>query len=91
MNVPTDFHEQITELTTRLCGMIAERMSFATQNLERNERRRINRMIEDQLPVVVTNTIAKTTSLHSATGVQYMEQNLEVWADEWTRKFLGQD
>ncbi|CAB4123219.1 hypothetical protein UFOVP29_378 [uncultured Caudovirales phage] len=89
MNNPADYREQLTDLTVRLCGMVAERISYATENLERNERRRINRMIEDDLPNVISNTIAKTPSLHSSQGVQYMEKNLNAWADDWTKKFLG--
>jgi hypothetical protein len=89
MNNSADYRDQLTELTVRLCGMVAERISYATEKLDPNERRRINHMIEDDLPTVITQTIAKTPSLHSSQGVQYMEKNLNSWADEWTRKFLG--
>ena len=39
----------------------------------------------------VANTIAKTPSLHSASGVQYLEENLEDWDDSWAKKFIGKD
>jgi len=38
---------------------------------------------------VVTNSIEKTASLHSAQGVAYLEQHLEEWAESWARKFIG--
>jgi hypothetical protein len=29
--------------------------------------------------------------LHSASGVQYLEEHLEDWADTWAKKFIGKD
>jgi len=91
MNTPGDFNKQLGDLTTRLCGMIAERIGWASKDMEPNERRRVERMIGEDLPTVVANTISKTASLHSAAGVAYMEQNLESWAEEWSKKFVGKD
>ena len=55
------------------------------------ERQKIIDMIEDKLPTVVTNSIEKTASLHSAQGVAYLEEHLEEWAESWARKFIGKD
>lgn len=69
--------------------MVAEKLSYASINLDRNERRRINDMIENDLPTVVTNSIAKSPSLNTADGVKYMETHLDEWSNDWTKKFLG--
>lgn len=86
-----EFNQQLSDLTARLCGMVAERVASATRHLDRNTRRQIDDMLENDLPTVVTNTIAKTASLHSAEGVQYMEAHLDDWADDWAKKLIGRD
>lgn len=91
MNKPSDYQIQLADLTAKLCGMVAERLAYATRDMSPNERAKILDMIEGQLPIVVTNTIAKTPSLHSDSGVKYLEENLESWAAAWTRKFVGKD
>lgn len=88
MNKPADYQIQLAELTAKLCGMVAERLAYWTKDMQPNERRRILDMIEGDLPNVVANTIAKTPSLHSDTGVKYLEENLEAWADVWAKRFL---
>ena len=89
MASPADFNGQLADLTVRLTGMVAERLAHWSKDMEPGERRRILEMIEHQLPTVITNAIAKTASLHSASGVEYFEQQLESWADHWARRFCG--
>lgn len=91
MNKPADYQIQLADLTAKLTGMVAERLAYATREMSPSERAKILDMIEGQLPGVVTNTIAKTPSLHSDSGVKYLEENLESWAEAWTRKFVGKD
>ena len=86
-----EFNNQLQELTVRLCSMIAEKLAYVSQNIDANERRRVTRMIEDDLPTVVANTIAKTISLHSASGVEWFEQNIESMADTYCKKFMGRE
>ena len=54
-----------------------------------SERKRILDMIEGQLPDIISNTIAKSPSLHSPGGIAYFEQNLEQYADAYAKKFVG--
>lgn len=91
MSRPADYHVQLADLTAKLCGMVAERLAYWSKDMPPNERRRILDMIEGQLPEVVTNTIAKTPSLHSDSGVKYLEENLEDWADSWAKRFITKD
>ena len=88
---PGEFNTQLADLTAKLTGMVAERLAMWSKDMEPGERRRILEMIEGQLPDVVSNTIAKSPSLHSASGVKYLEENLENWADSWAKKFIGKD
>lgn len=91
MNRPADYHVQLADLTAKLCGLVAERLAYASKDMAPNERAKILDMIEGNLPDVVSNTIAKTPSLHSNSGVKYLEENLESWADAWAKKFVSKD
>lgn len=91
MHKPADYQIQLADLTAKLTGMVAERIAYASKDMAPNERGRILDMIEGQLPSVIANTIAKSPSLHSDSGVKYLEEHLEDWAESWTRKFLGKD
>ena len=91
MTTPGDFNSQLSELTVRLSSMVAERLAYWSRNIDPRQRQQILDMVEDNLPTVIANTIAKTPSLHSASGVQYLEENLEDWADAWAKKFIGKD
>ena len=88
---PGEFKPQLMQLTAQLSVMVAERLAFWSKDISGSERKRIMDMIEGQLPAVIANTIAKTPSLHSAHGVQYLEEHLDDWADTWAKKFIGKD
>lgn len=89
MNTPGDFKNQLEELTVLLCQKVAERLATWSKDVEPSKRQGILKMIEEDLPVVVANTIAKSASLHSTSGVQYLEQHLDDWADNFARKFVS--
>lgn len=92
MNNPGDFNTQLSDLTVKLTGMVAERLAYWTKDMESAEqRRKVLDMIESQLPTVISNAVAKSPSLHSETGVRYFEENLDNWADTWAKKFIGRD
>jgi hypothetical protein len=91
MSNPADFNSQLTELTVRLSAMVAERLAMWSRDMDPSARNQILDMVEGNLPTVIANTIAKTTSLHSASGVAYLEEHLEEWADTWAKKFIGKD
>lgn len=91
MNAPGDFNNQLADLTVQLSTMVAERLAYWSRDLEPRQRQQILNMIESNLPTVISNTIAKTPSLHSASGVQYLEEHLEEWADTWAKKFIGRE
>jgi hypothetical protein len=91
MTVPGDFKDQLVELTVMLTVKVAERLSVWSKDLQPKDKQNILRMVEDNLPTVISNAIAKSPSLHSARGVQYLEEHLEDMADSWARKFIGRD
>lgn len=88
---PGEFKPQLMQLTSQLSVMVAERLAHWSKDINGSERKRIMDMIEGQLPSVIANTIAKTPSLHSAQGVQYLEEHLDEWADTWAKKFINLD
>ena len=90
-NDMNSINSQLADLSARLCGEIAERLAHWTRDADPKERQRILNMIEENLPTVVANTIAKSAMLHSASGVAYLEQNLNAWADSMAKKFINPD
>jgi fumarate hydratase class II len=91
MTTPGDFKDQLIDLTTLLTNKVADRLIVWSKDLPPNDKKNVLRMVEDNLPTVITNAIAKSPSLHSAKGVQYLEEHLEDMADTWARKFVGRD
>lgn len=91
MEKPGDFNGQLAELTVKLSSAVAERLSAWSKNMDHSERQQIMNMIENNLPIVIANTIAKTASLHSNAGVKYLEEHLEDWADSFARRFVSAD
>jgi hypothetical protein len=85
-----DFSIQLSELAVRLTGMVAERLAWAARDSDPSDRKRILDMIEGSLPTIITNSIAKSPSLHTASGIEYFEQNLENYAETYAKKFVGQ-
>lgn len=90
METHADFNNQLIDLAVKLSGMVAERLAWASRDMEPNARKRILDMIEGQLPTIIANSIAKTPSLHTASGVEYFEKNLESYAEAYAKKFVGQ-
>ena len=91
MTTPGDFKKQLEDLAVILCQKVAERLEMWSKNLDIHHRQNILTMIENDLPVVVANTIAKTASLHSSSGVQYLEQHLDDWADSFAKRLVSSD
>ena len=89
MQSHSDFNKQLAELAVKLSGMVAERLAWWRKDVDPSDRRRVLEMIEGQLPDIIANSIAKTPSLHTASGVDYFEENLESFADAYAKKFIG--
>jgi hypothetical protein len=89
MSSPGEFNTQLSELASKLSGMVAERLAWWSRDMNPSERHRILEMIEGQLPNIIANSIAKSPSLHSDGGVAYFEENLESYADAYAKKFIG--
>ena len=74
-----------------LSTKVAERLAMWSKDMEPQQRQQTMNMIEENLPVVIANTVAKTASLHSASGVAYLEAHLDDWADAWAKRFISKD
>jgi hypothetical protein len=89
MTAPGEYKSQLVDLSVRLSTGVAERLAMWSKDMDPNERRKVLTMIEEHLPIVIANTIEKTASLHSASGVKYLEEHLDEWADSWARRFIS--
>jgi hypothetical protein len=91
MNTPGDFNSQLGDLAVILAGKVAERLAYWSKDMEPGERKRILDMIEEKLPTIIANSIAKAPSLHSAAGIDYFQQNIDSYADSYAKKFINLD
>lgn len=91
MNTIPEWQNQLKELTIKLTGMIAERLHYWSQGSDPQVKKHVQDLIENNLPTILVNTIQKTPSLHSASGVEYFEKNLESMADAYAKKFIGKE
>jgi hypothetical protein len=78
----TDIHEQLTDIAIDITGRVAELLAVAIKDLDPQARGPIEQMIEENLPVVVTNMIFKTTVLHSAEGANHLKSNVDHYAHQ---------
>jgi hypothetical protein len=88
MTNSTDIHTQLTELAVEITIKVAEMLAYAAKNMVPSEREKIHAMLEENLPTVVTNTIFKTTQLHSQQGVDHLRKNLENYAHQIAQSII---
>ena len=91
MNTSTDVSAQLSELAAELTGRVAEMLAYAARNMETQKQQQIYEMLETNLPDVVTNTILKTTILHTPKGVDHLKANLDMYATQMCERFIKND
>ena len=91
MSTPGEFNSQLGDLAVQLAGKVAERLAYWSKDMDPGERKRILDMIEEKLPTIIANSIAKAPSLHSAAGIDYFLQNIDAYADSYAKKFVNID
>lgn len=91
MNTSTDVSTQLSELAAELTGKVAEMLAYAARNMETQKQQQIYEMLETNLPDVVTNTLFKTTALHSVQGVDHLKANLDWYAEQMAERFIKND
>jgi hypothetical protein len=91
MSIPADFNSQLSDLAVQLAGKVAERLAYWSKDIDPSERRRILDMIEEKLPTIIANSVAKAPSLHSPGGIDYFVQNMDSYADSYAKKFINLD
>jgi hypothetical protein len=91
MNTSTDLNTQLTELSAALTGRVAEILAHAARSMNSEQQQKIYEMIEVNLPTVITNTVIKTTSLHSTQGVDHLRANLDEYATQFAQRFIKND
>jgi hypothetical protein len=80
---------QFTELCAKLAGRVAEVVQESAMGLPRNERKRIERMLEDDLPNIVFNSMRKTVSLQNETGLKHLTDNFDTFVQMYVNQILG--
>jgi hypothetical protein len=75
-----DIHDQLTDIAVDITSRVAEMLAVAIKTLDPQARAPIEQMIEENLPVVVTNMIFKTTVLHNPEGVDHLKSNIDHYA-----------
>jgi hypothetical protein len=91
MTDSTDLQTQLTEIAVELTGKVAEMLAYAARDMEPSKREKIYEMLEESLPTVVTNTLFRTTVLHSAKGIDHLKANMETYAQQFAQSIIKND
>ena len=91
MTDSTDIATQLTELAVQITSRVAEMLAYAARDMEPSKREKIYMMIEENLPTVVVNTLMKTPVLHTPGGVDHLKENIDTYAEQFTRRFINND
>jgi hypothetical protein len=90
MTDSVDIGTQLGEISVQLAQRVAELLAVAARRLPAEQQARVEAMITDQIPTVISNTLYKTTALHSARGIDHLRSNLEGYAENFARQIMGQ-
>lgn len=91
MTASTDLQTQLTEIAVELTGKVAEMLAYAAKDMEPSKREKLYEMLEESLPTVVTNTLFRTSVLHSAKGIDHLKANMETYAHQFAQSFIKND
>lgn len=91
MTDSTDSQTQLTEIAVELTGKVAEMLAYAARDMEPSKREKIYQMLEESLATVVTNTLFKTSLLHSAKGIDHLRANMDNYAHQFAQSFIKND
>lgn len=91
MSTSVDIQTALTEIAVDITNQLAERLAHAAQNMQPADRQRIMAMIEEQLPTVVTNTLFKTTVLHTPKGIDHLRENQNQYAEQILQMLIKND
>lgn len=85
----SDFSEQLSDYCARLAGEVAQRILEMNVRSDPDRKRLIEDFVVNSLPDLITNSVLKTSSLHSNEGLNYAEQNFEKMVQTYTQSLLG--
>jgi hydroxypyruvate isomerase len=90
MTNSVDIYTQLGEISVELATRVAELLAVAARRLPDDKQRVVEAMINDKIPLVISNTLAKTTALHSTRGVDHLRSNLDSYAENFAQQILSQ-
>lgn len=91
MSEAAEVANQFSELCAKLAGSVSEKIQESSMNLPRNERRRIEAMLENDLPNIVFNSLRKTASLQNEAGLKYLEDHHDKFVQMFVHQLLGKN
>lgn len=91
MTENTSIQTQLTELASEITIKVAEMLTYASKDMARPQRIKLDEMIQNQLPDVVLNTLFKTQILHTPQGVDHLKQNVDHYAHQIAQRFIKND
>lgn len=89
MNDNRALSSQFEELAVKLASRVAEMIQESSMTLESVERKRIESMLENELPTIVFNSLMKSGSMKTQEGLKYLDDNFEKFALMYYKKILG--
>ena len=89
--MPDKLPDQFSELCTRLAGSVAEKIQESAMELPRNERKRIEAMLENDLPTIVFNSLQKSPTMMTESGLKYLEDHFDKFVEMYVNQLQGKD
>lgn len=86
-----DIKSALEDAAVVLASKVAELLAVAVKDLQPEKKQKILEMIETDLPLVISNTLFKTTALHSEGGIKHLKDDMDAYAEQFTRMFLRND
>ena len=87
----TDIATKLQEMAVVISTRVAELLAVASKDLPPPQKEKITEMLENDLATVITNTLYKTTALHSPKGIDHLKENIDNYSEQFARMFLRND
>jgi uncharacterized protein YigA (DUF484 family) len=84
-----EFKDQLAGLAVRIAGSVAEKIQERAMQMSREERRKIEEMLEHSLADIVVNAISNTPTFKTTAGLKYAEENFNNIVDMYVQKLTG--
>lgn len=81
--------QQLEDYAARLSADVAEQLYNSIKHADPSTKKKLEEMIENDLPKIVVGSFQKSPSLRTPKGMEYLQQNYNKMVDNYTNMILG--